>query len=93
MLNITSFGASFPSTDFGYIISAEYLVVVFVTLSLSLSLSLFKVLLFTNISCTGHWPSEEVLAYFCLSHAEMFRFVKMIIFWSFGFSSNGTCMT
>lgn len=29
-----------------------------------------------EFSCTGHWPSEDVLAYFCLLHRDLFRLVQ-----------------
>lgn len=34
-----------------------------------------------NVDSTGlvcHWPSEDVLAYFCLSHADMFRSKRVL---------------
>lgn len=29
-----------------------------------------------NIFCVGSWPSEDVLAYFCVNHPFMFRYVS-----------------
>ena len=33
-------------------------------------------ILMSKFSFTGHWPSEDVLAYFCLLHSDLFRLVQ-----------------